>query len=473
MFMKPELTKYSGMKICVAVSGGKDSMALLHYMQDHCKEYNITLSALNCDHMIRGESSARDSAFVNEYCSVNKIPLLFFRRSGGISADENAARKWRRECYALAVTDINSANNDLSFEIYTENGIWTGADAVATAHHLNDNSETVLFNLSRGSALSGLCGIRDSQLGGCRIIHPLLNCLREEIDAYVLENSVPYVEDETNLSDRYTRNKIRLNILPDLERAVPGAIKNISRFSARAAEDEEYFENIIIKLGLLSQEIDGCALSFCKERAIFKRAALKAIKFFGNKIDYTADHLDKLYELQFADLGKKFCFLGLEVIKEDKKIVFYPSEQNDKKFCGVPFNSYVSEKKHSYCGELLFITNSEADFDKSTLCLRNDEGYRVPGKLRILRFDLDAIPSTAQVRFMERGDRFTKFGGGTKNLGDYFTDKKIPQRRRKTIPLVADGNDILIVGGMEISDKVKITDKTVRTAYAVCADKRP
>ena len=98
VLMKPELTKYSGMKICVAVSGGKDSMALLHYMQANCNEYNITLSALNCDHMIRGEASARDSAFVKEYCSANKIPLLFFRRSGGISADENAARKWRREC---------------------------------------------------------------------------------------------------------------------------------------------------------------------------------------------------------------------------------------------------------------------------------------------------------------------------------------------------------------------------------------
>ena len=134
--MKVELDKYRGKKICVAVSGGRDSMALLHYMRVNAEAFDITLCAVNCDHMLRGQASESDSRFVKDICEKWKIPLDFYKTDCAALAKkmgvgvEVCAREWRRECYFNAK-------------------IRHGADAVATAHHMNDNAETVLFNLAK------------------------------------------------------------------------------------------------------------------------------------------------------------------------------------------------------------------------------------------------------------------------------------------------------------------------------------
>lgn len=219
--MKVNLAPYAGKKICVAVSGGRDSMALLHYIKVHGGEFGITLSALNCDHGIRGEASERDSAFVAAYCGSNGIELHFFKAEAGSFKSENDARLWRLCCYNKV---LNAGK----------------ADLIATAHHLNDNAETVLFNLARGSALSGLTGITDVPVLG--LIRPLIGCSRAEIDGYIEENKIPFMSDETNFTDDYTRNRLRRNVLPALEEAVHGAAESIYRFSRLAAEDEEYFD---------------------------------------------------------------------------------------------------------------------------------------------------------------------------------------------------------------------------------------
>ena len=169
--MNISLEKYSGLKICVAVSGGRDSMALLHYLHAHAAKYAITLTALNCDHGMRSETSARDSAFVADYCQKHGIPLSRYVAAKKLK-DEGDARSWRFfECY------LKEAQN---------------CDCVATAHHLNDNAETVLFNLARGSALAGMEGITDEDFGVLagkpfKLIRPLIACTRAEIDEYIAE----------------------------------------------------------------------------------------------------------------------------------------------------------------------------------------------------------------------------------------------------------------------------------------------
>ena len=197
--MNAELESYRGLKICAAVSGGKDSVALLHYIYNHAQEYGITLSAVNCDHAIR-ENSACDSEFVKNLCNSWGIPLFTFRREGQFDKSEACAREWRLSCYATALEKA-------------------GADVIATAHHLNDNAETVLFNLARGSSVSGLEGITDGTVTlsdgkSFKIIHPLLSSTRAEIDEYISKNNLAYVEDETNFTDDYTRNSIRNYVLP-------------------------------------------------------------------------------------------------------------------------------------------------------------------------------------------------------------------------------------------------------------------
>lgn len=420
--MKVVLDGYFNKKICVAVSGGKDSMALLHWLYTNSEKYGVTLSALNCDHKIRGEASARDSAFVKKWCEEHGVPLYFFERGEGAGGSEEEARKWRLSRYAAAIE--------------------AGEDVIATAHHLNDNAETVLFNLSRGASLSGMTGIAYENKKA-RIIRPLISASRAEIDEYVKENNVPYVVDETNFTENYTRNKIRLNVIPKLEEAVPCAVKNIYRFSRLAAEDEEYFDELIKELGLIEKSGGGYYISYCKEKVIFRRAVIKILADAGKK-DYTYAHVQRLFELQFAQNGKKFEFLNLTACKEGDKIFIFGSAENSPDAC-VSLEEYLAENKEDFFGQPLIITEIPPETDNF---------------FKTLKFDLSALPAGSEVRFMRAGDKFKKFGGGTKNLGDYFTDLKIPVRVRECVPLIACGSEALIVCGTEISDKVKITPKT-------------
>lgn len=440
--MHPELSNCKNKKICVAVSGGKDSTALLHYLYTHKDEYGIALSALNCDHKIRGEASARDSAFVKRWCRARKIPLVFFEWDGERFVNEAQARLWRRECYQKAL--------NLAFD-------GAGADYIATAHHANDNAETVIFNLARGSALAGVSGIRDDMKN--RIIRPLINCTRAEIDAYARVNSLEYVEDESNFTEDYTRNKIRLSVLPELERAVPGAINGICRFARLAAEDEEYFAKEIEKRGLLKGVRGGYEIAFCEEKPLFARAAVKAIELMKRR-DYTAGHVERLYKLQFCENGKKFEFLKLTAYKEEGKTVI--CDGGKKAENELPFGEYFCAG-YEFCGVPVRITDEE-NFK------RDLDNFKSAHKIKVLKFDLDAIPESAALRFFRTGDVFKKFGGGTKKAGDYFTDKKIPVRVRPQIPVIADGGEILIICGAEISDRVKITEKTKRAGYVICED---
>jgi tRNA(Ile)-lysidine synthase len=443
--MKIGLAAYMGKKICIAVSGGRDSMALLHYLCGHSTEFGIALSALNCDHGMRAESSS-DSAFVKEWCRKNGVPLLCYRSEVKLKT-ETEAREWRRSCYFKAVKGVDGSGM----------AVTCGADFIATAHHLNDNAETVLFNLARGSALAGATGIADSVVTDgagdkLNLIRPLIGCSRREIDEYVAENAVPYVDDKTNFSDAYTRNYIRINVLPALEKAVPGAAEAIFRFSRLAEEDEEFFRAEINRRGIVA--VDGERV-FIKhsEKPLFARAAVEAVKNVFKRKDYTSAQIETLCGLLLCENGKRFEFLGLTAYKEYGGISITETLKDELER-EVSFYAYLRGNSSIYGRQFLNFTentDSEGQFD---------------GK-KVLKFDIAAIPEEAVIRFMKSGDKFTKFGGGTKKLGDFFTDRKVPLRKRKNIPLIAVGSEVLVVCGVEISEKIKVTDKTEKVCYAV------
>lgn len=460
--MNIDLTAYRGMRVCVAVSGGRDSVALLHYLTVHAADYEVTLCALNCDHKIRGEASAADSRFVKELCASLNIPLLFFERESEALKNELAARLWRLKCYKTAVKPQNLRDElDENCTLYGCD-FWTGADAVATAHHADDNAETVIFNLARGSALAGLKGITDSDIGGLKIIHPMIAVTRKEIDEYVKNNGLRFVDDESNFACDYTRNKIRHNVLPALEESVHGASGAIFRFSRLAAEDEEYFENLIKERGLVERTALGSKIKFCEERVVFRRAALAALQGWNEVKDYTSEHFERLYKLQFAENGKKFEFLRFVAFKEEggvsicERSLLYESEN------GRDFEEYKRLNSNIFGGQHIWVvTADELEWAENELKARG------VSQIKTLKFDEDKVPEGAVVRFARTGDKFEKFGGGTKSLGDFFTDKKIPLRVRKKIPVVAVGADIYCVCGVEISEKIRITDKTVNVGFIV------
>ncbi len=439
--MRVDLLKYAGKKICVAVSGGRDSMALLHYAFTHASQYGIEVSALNCDHSMRGEESERDSAFVKAYCGANGIKLRFFKAEEGKFHDENSARKWRLDCYRRTLEE--------------------GADFIATAHHLSDNAETVLFNLARGTSLSGMRGIGDEPSLG--LIRPLIACTRREIDDYIAENDIPYVTDSTNATADYTRNKIRLGVLPNLEEAVPGAAEAIFRFSRLAREDEEYFTRLSDGLIYCRGE-DNYLIKPCAERVIFRRAAARIIAGKFRRIDYTSEHLDRLFALQGASSGKKFFFLGLAAVKEDAGVAISVEGET----CGeVLFSDWLDEKTPLSPFGVARIVRCGGFY--SAKGKTEADGQKARGE-KALYFDCDKIPQGAVVRTRQKGDKFLKFGGGHVSLSDYFTDKKIPQSLRGRIPLVCDGGEVLIICGVEISEKVKAEESSSNCAAIFCAD---
>ena len=400
------MENFSGKKVAVAVSGGKDSMALLFYLFSHQTEGNYALSVIHCEHGIRGEASKEDEAFVLSYCMERNIPAFVFR--------EDCPRLAKAEKKSLET--VAREFRYRSFDSLLQKGT---VDVIATAHHKEDNAETVLFRLCRGSSLTGLCGISE-RAGYAR---PFLLCSKKEIEEYVANERIPYREDCTNADTAYTRNFLRREILSELERRIPGTIENIDRFSRSAKEDDA----LLKKLSLPLVRKDAVLLD--KRFPLFSRACLCVLKQMGIEADYAFVHLRDLYDLQAKENGKHIDLpCGITAYREYDKIAF--------------------QKRNPL--------SSELPLKEVEICLVEDNTARNGV------FDGDRIPEGAVVRTRKRGDRFRPFGGGEKSLGDWFTDKKIPLKERDRILLLAKDREVLIVIGYEISDQVKVTAETKR-----------
>lgn len=416
----------SNATVAVAVSGGSDSMALLHYLDKASKEKNFSVIALNVEHGIRGKESESDSAFVSEYCKKHNIPLLFYKidtikraKEKKLSVEE-AARQLRYECFNDAIDGGK-------------------CDYVATAHHMRDNAESVLFNMFRGTGIKGLSGIRDSG----KIIRPLIKATKEEIDEYVTKNAIPYVIDSTNLSVNYTRNFIRIKLLPVIKQAFPEAEKSIARLSDIALEQSNYVAEQA-KL-TVTETARGAEIRLPQHNAILRIAVIYALKACGIEKDWAKIHVDDVISLTAKQTGKLITLpKGVTAKRVYDKIIFSTASDSDEKEknSAIPFDKGV----FVFGQNTLKITETAIPVDfKSGLYI-----------------DGDKIPSRSVIRYAKEGDVFTKFGGGSKKLRDYLIDKKIPSDERKQLPVIANDNEVYAIFGIAVSDKVKATAATSR-----------
>ena len=422
--MQVDLTKFikPNQTVAVALSGGSDSMALLNYMLFCREKFPFNVIAINVEHGIRGEKSVFDTEFVKSYCEKKSIPLICYAVDSLKNAKDNklsveqSARQLRYDCFYKAI----------------ESG---ACDLVATAHHQDDNVETILFNLFRGTGLSGMSGIPEILNG--KIIRPFLSVSKQEIDRYIKENNIPFVTDETNLSNDYTRNQIRHNIVPEILKIFPDAINSISRFSEIAKLENAYLDSLAKTAVNLTE--NRAEISLPIDSAILKRAVMVALKSLGVEKDWEKTYADSVLLLTTKNNGVSIDLKkGIKAIKEYDKIVLYKEKEV---FCSdIPFSLGDFE----FCENKISITK-----------------VKKPNDLKCGFFaDFDKIPKTAVIRTKNDGDFFTKFGGGTKSLSDYLTDKKIPYRQRNHIPVLADGNVVLAIFGVAISEKIKVDDKT-------------
>lgn len=419
-----------GETVAVAVSGGSDSMALLCYMLSAAEELGINVAALNVEHGIRGEDSLRDTEFVKNFCAERGVKLFEYSvNAGDFSAKEKisleqAARILRYRCFKDALENRK-------------------CDKVATAHHAADNLESVLFNLFRGTGLKGAAGIEYSRKD--KIIRPFLRTEKTEIQQYIIENNIPYVTDETNFSSDYTRNFLRLNVIPQIKKIFPEAEKAVSRYSDLAANDEEFLQSQAEKILSIS---DGRAeILLPAHKALFGRAAVSALKSLGIEKDWEKIHIDDAYALAGKETGKTVCLPhGVIAVKEYNKIVF-------------------TRALPDYSEETLAFSVGTHNFAGQTVILKRISAAGVNLKSGLF-MDESKIPQNTVIRTKRKGDVFTKFGGGTKSLSDYLTDKKIPRLARNALLLIASGKEILAIIGVAVSDKVK-ADADTRTLIKI------
>ena len=419
----------------MAFSGGKDSACLFDMLLKNKSSLGITLKAVNVEHGIRGETSVRDSEFVRAVCERAGVPLKAYKldckafsAAHGYS-EEEGARIARYECFKDAV----------------QSGF---CDKIATAHHLSDGVETVLFNLFRGASVSGVTGISEVALNG-EIIRPLSGVSRAEIDAYAAENSIEFVTDETNLNSEYSRNFIRNEVLPLIRKRFLEVEKSVGRFAEISERENEYLDSLA--LAALEYNRGAYLLAADLPDCVFARASVIAFKKLGVGKDYEKTHVDAVLALKTAESGNGVDLpKGLRAVREYGKIAVYAVA--DFKFAKrvVPFK-----------------TGNIDGFGKSLFF-----GRHVPEnpKCKILKFDGDKLPVGAVIRYRSGGDEFKKFGGGRKKLNDYFTDIKVPKRLRDGIPLVCCGNEVYLICGIEISDLIKVDKDTENVLQCIYVD---
>lgn len=412
--------------IAVALSGGKDSVCLLHMLLSVKDELKLTIKAVNVEHGIRGESSLRDTEFCKRLCENLGVPIKIYSVNApdcaqrNRTSEETAARILRYKCFGNALID----------------GF---CDEIATAHHAADAFETTLFNLFRGSSAKGVCGICEKASDG-KIIRPLIKTTKEEIDAYVEKNKLAFVTDETNFSDEYSRNYLRNVVIPAIKERFPSAEKATLRFSDILREEDEFLDR-------LAKEyiVNDCVL-FCDD-VLFRRACLIAMKKQGFTADYESVHLDALCKLKASLCGAVVCLKnGLKAYRTHDGVVF--TRDNVEKLPEIPFGLGT----FTFGNFVLTIEKTDRP---------------IPGELC---FDLDKLPYNTVIRGKRDGDVIKSFGGKTKKLKKYLGDKKIEARISTGFPLIAEkeGNEVFAVCPIDIGEKIKIDNNTRSVAKITC-----
>lgn len=409
------------LKYALAVSGGVDSMVMLHKFATLSVRPDFYVVTVN--HSIRKEASA-DCQFVANYCAQLGVECQVFNVDVPSYCEQNKL-------------SIETGARILRYQVFDS----LDCDMICLAHNANDNAETVLMHILRGSGAKGATGIKSIS---SRYFRPILDLTRNEIEQYARENNVPYVTDSTNSDTKYTRNFIRHKVMPLLAELNPSAQQNVLRFASNIAQDDSYLDAL---------------------------ADISAVQFDSQRAQIPVGLLLQPAPIAYRVLSKVFARLHVfyDIEKSHFDAIIALASGNGGKKVNLPFG-YVATNDYSHVTIEKNTTDTAQDFEipfklgRTVTPIGTVEVSLVPLS-ESLRIDVNAIPQTAVFRTKRDGDTFTKFGGGTKPLRKYLIDKKIPQRERNQLLLIADGNDVLVICGVEISDKVKVEQNS--TPYYV------
>ena len=438
----------SGEAIVVGFSGGVDSLALLVALYELRHPLDCQLHIAHLNHQLRGDSTS-DAELVKQYANLLKlpftikkidIPALIKQRNQSIEA---LARKERYEFFETVSKKI-------------------GATKVALGHQRNDQAETVLMNLLRGAALTGLRGILPIRDG--KFIRPLLDFSRTEIEEFVAEQGLQPCDDSTNWDRNFLRNRIRLDLLPLLKRDYNRNIQNTLAQNAELLRAEsDYLEDIARKA------LDACLadpathdvvilnrLMFLRHHPALRRRILRLAigQIQGDMKELAFNHSEFMQQLSEGKSPNRQLNLpnNLEFLRAYNQLIIQRPTSKIGEFeytVAVP-----GDNNFPALNAVMVATIVEAPSRKTS--------YVLDGKFQAV-FDVDQIQMPLKIRSRRAGDRFQPFGmKGTKKVKDFFIDAKVPQRMRQSIPILVTGDEILWVVGHRTSEKCKVSNKTRR-----------
>ncbi len=418
--------------VIVALSGGADSMSLLKALHYLSSELDITVCAAHLNHNLRGDESRRDETFVREQCE--KLGVRLYVKSIDISSIAQRDKLGLEEC---GRRERYSFFTELRGEI--QNSV------TATAHTASDNAETVLLNITRGCGLDGLCGIPPVRQG---IIRPLIKCTREDVEMYCSRVNIPFVTDSTNLCDDYSRNIIRLNVLPQLKRINPNAENAVNRLSDSAHGD------LSILKSLAQRERDKCR----KDEGL-------DIDKLGECSRALLPHIIKAeLESRFALIPeKRHIDLIIDIIQnghgavEVKKNIIVKSRNGVLMFCDISKKDDKNIEKFAdmvFSAPMSFVYNEKKYSITLRITANHEDNNKINKKLLIDRLSCGIISCDTIIRTRRSGDVFSPLGRGcTKTVKKLFSEMKLSAADRETRLLIANGSEVLWIEGIGVSEK--------------------
>lgn len=414
----------SGIVLC-AVSGGKDSMYLIEKLRGLSSEYGFELACAHFNHRLRGEESDRDEQFVRDYCEKRKIPCYI--GTGDVRAfaqerhqgTEEAARILRYEFLEKTADDI-------------------GAVRIATAHTADDNAETVLFNLSRGSGLKGLCGIPPVR---GRLIRPMLQTGTEEVLSYLEENKVPHVEDSTNAGDDYMRNRIRHRIIPELREINGGFDGNLMRCSSLLREDEEFLSSLA--QSFIEENFSGDSLPAGKFAALPKPVSARVLRFFMPD-GMTKAHIEAVRKVAESDDPHGAADIsGMRILRDYDRLIL-----------GAKYAEEIP-RRDLHIGETAIL--AEAGLQITLEFIKNCK--EIHNSFNTFSFQSDSICGNIFVKSRSEGEKIRLNNRKiTKTLKKLFSENRINGEKRAKVPVLYDENGVIAVYGFGIAERVCPTE---------------
>lgn len=428
-------------KIVMGISGGPDSLCMLDVLFNLKGKFNLKLYVVHVNHMIRGEDAKKDAAFVEKLCKDLDLPFFLF--------EENVPYLAKK----MGLSE-EQAGRYVRYKAFEETLKKVGGNKIAVAHNKNDVAETVLLNILRGTGLRGLIGIKP--VNG-NIIRPLIEIERREIEKYLKDKNLHPRIDHTNYEDLYTRNKIRLKVIPYIEEVFKiDLVENLSRMAAILLEEDDYLEakceevfNQICEINGEEIKVDVDALK--SQHTAIKRRLVKRMYLYvkGETDGLEYGHVEDVLNLLDKPTSSKIDLpFEIEALKMYNNLVIRKKKTKEKvkfkevlKIPGVTTIEGIGKFK-AYVVDISQVD----DFNKGEY---------------IKFFDYDKIKGEIVVKSREDGDRFSPLGmRGTKKLKEFFIDEKIPREERDYIPLVAIGKEIVWVVGYRMSEKFKVDKNT-------------